>query len=57
MRVAFGRLGWRPAEFWASTMTELFEGMNGWNEANGVEEKPPAPSDDEMAELLAKYGN
>ncbi|MBC7148071.1 MAG: phage tail assembly chaperone [Rhizobium sp.] len=57
MRIAFGRLGWRPAEFWASTMTELFEGMNGWNEANGVEEKPPAPSDDEMAELLAKYGN
>lgn len=57
MKTAFGALGWRPVDFWSATLTEFYQAINGWNDANGVEEKPAAPSEDEMAELLEKYGS
>lgn len=56
MRIGIGGLSWRPADFWAATMTEFFEAINGRNEAQGAEEETSAPKPDEMAELLAKYG-
>ncbi|WP_310299688.1 phage tail assembly chaperone [Rhizobium sp. BE258] len=56
MRIGLGGLGWRPAEFWAATLTEFFEAINGHNEAQEPEHPEKAPSADEMAELMAKYG-
>ncbi|MBD9636082.1 phage tail assembly chaperone [Ensifer sp. ENS07] len=56
MRVALGGLGWRPADFWAATMTEFFEAIHGRNEANGVDADTSAPTSGEMDALLAKYG-
>jgi hypothetical protein len=56
MRTALGGLGWRPADFWEATMTEFFEAIRGHNEAQGGETEPAAPSENEMAGLLAKYG-
>ncbi|QND13435.1 phage tail assembly chaperone [Rhizobium leguminosarum bv. trifolii] len=56
MRTGLGGLGWRPADFWSATLTEFFEAINGHNEAQGGEEPTAAPSEDEMAALVAKYG-
>ncbi|MNI14895.1 hypothetical protein D3C73_681740 [compost metagenome] len=63
MRIGIGGLKWRPADFWSSTMTEFFEAINGHNEAQGGDDqgKPAAspsaaPTNREMAALLAKYG-
>jgi len=56
MRIGFGGLQWRPADFWGSTLTEFFQAIHGRNEANGAEDKPKAPTKGEMAELLAGYG-
>ena len=57
MRNGLGGLGWRPAEFWAATLTEFFEAINGHNEAQGVEQTETAPpSEGEIAALVARYG-
>jgi hypothetical protein len=57
MRVGIGGLKWRPADFWAATMTEFFEAIHGHNEAQaGEEKKSDAPTANEMAELMARYG-
>ncbi|WP_442135197.1 phage tail assembly chaperone [Rhizobium leguminosarum] len=56
MRTGLGGLGWRPADFWAATLTEFFEAINGHNEAQGGEEQTAAPSEVEVAALVAKYG-
>ena len=56
MRIGIGGLGWRPADFWDATMTEFFEAIHGYNEAQGGESKPAAPTQNEMDALLAKYG-
>ncbi|MBY5698522.1 phage tail assembly chaperone [Rhizobium leguminosarum] len=57
MRTGLGGLGWRPADFWSATLTEFFEAINGHNEAQGGgEDSTTAPSVDEVAALVAKYG-
>lgn len=56
MRIGLGGLGWRPVDFWAATLTEFFEAIKGHNEAQGAEEPAAAPSADELAALVAKYG-
>jgi hypothetical protein len=56
MRIGIGGLGWRPADFWDATITEFFEAIRGHNEAQGGEDSPSAPSENEMASLIAKYG-
>ena len=57
MRIGIGGLKWRPADFWTATLTEFFDGIQGHNEAQGIEEKnSEAPNDRELQALLAKYG-
>lgn len=56
MQGAFGFLKWTPDVFWSSTLTEYFRAIDGHNAANGGEKKIDAPTDDEMGDLLAKYG-
>jgi len=56
LRIALGGLKWRPADFWDATLTEFFEAINGHNEAQGGDAEPEAPTDREMAALMAKYG-
>lgn len=57
MRIGIGGLKWRPADFWSATMTEFFEAIHGHNDAQGGEEKKSeAPTPNDMAALLAKYG-
>jgi len=48
-------LGWKPAEFWAATLTEFFLAIHGHNDAQGGDTDVAPPSDDEMAKLLARY--
>lgn len=56
MKIGIGGLKWRPADFWAATLTEFFDGINGHNESEGGETKADAaPTQDEMAALVAKY--
>jgi hypothetical protein len=50
------RAGLETGRFWSATLTEFFEAINGHNEAQGAEETAKAPSEDEMAALVAKYG-
>ncbi|MDI7923406.1 phage tail assembly chaperone [Ferirhizobium litorale] len=56
MKTAFGALGWKPAEFWDSTLTEFFQAIEGWNEANGVEKKAGPPTEDDLESLAKRYG-
>jgi len=56
MKSAFGALGWRPAEFWASTVTEFFQAIEGWNLANGAKPTVSPPSEDEVEDLVRRYG-
>ena len=36
MRHGLGVLRWSPSEFWAATPTELYRGIEGWQECHGV---------------------
>jgi hypothetical protein len=50
------KIGWRPVDFWPSTMREFFDAIDAQNEMNGEEDEASAPSDNEMQKLIAKYG-
>ena len=55
--LAYGVLGWSPADFANATIRDLSDGMAGWARANGAEENTKvAPTDDEMEWLLKNYG-
>jgi hypothetical protein len=54
--VAFGGLGWTPATFWASTLTEFTLAAKGKAEANGVKKSVKPPSQSEIDDLIKKYG-
>ena len=56
MRAAFGALKWTPAVFWASSLTEFLDAIEGLNEANGGEKADQPPSDEALDDLVAKYG-
>lgn len=56
MRGAFGFLKWTPEAFWASTLTEYFMAIEGHNEANGSKKNVDAPSEDDIARLVERYG-
>lgn len=56
MKGAFGALQWTPETFWRSTLTEYINAIEAFNEMHGGEKEPEAPTEDEMAKLLAKYG-
>lgn len=52
-----GALHWTPDVFWRATITEYMIAIEGFNELNGAGgEKESGPSDDDMANLLARYG-
>jgi len=58
MKTGIGGLGWRPADFWDSTLTEFFLAIKGNNEVNGADDEVSAgPTKDELATLVARYGN
>ena len=55
--IAFGVLGWKPQEYWQSTLTEFFAAYDGWAEANGVKKaKGSKLTKEEQAEVRRKYG-
>lgn len=57
MRIGIGGLKWRPSDFWEATLTEFFDGIQGHNEAQGVEESDTAaPNERELEALISKYG-
>ena len=37
MEVAFGVVGWSPAEFWSATPLELRYALRGWKRTQGVD--------------------
>ncbi|WP_107327188.1 phage tail assembly chaperone [Agrobacterium pusense] len=55
-KIAFGGLGWTPGIFWASSLTEFTLAAKGKAEANGAKKSVAPPSDEEMDELIKKYG-
>lgn len=56
MKAAFGPLQWKPDVFWSATLTEYILAIEAFNEMHGGEKKPDAPTEDEMASLLERYG-
>ena len=56
MRDAFGVLHWTPEAFWRSTLTEYMAAIQGFNEANGGGKKADAPTEDDVAKLVERYG-
>lgn len=48
-------LQWKPADFWPATLAEFFDAIDAANEARG-EDGDRAPSQDEVAKLIARYG-
>ncbi|MBN8974560.1 MAG: phage tail assembly chaperone [Rhizobiales bacterium] len=56
LRTALGALQWRPAEFWRATLTEFFIAVDVYNERNAGPDDVAAPTSDEMADLLARFG-
>lgn len=48
-------MGWTARQVDDLSQWELHQAVDGWLEANGVEEKPEAPTDEEHEALLAKY--
>lgn len=56
MRTGFGGLKWRPDDFWAATLTEFFDAIDGHNEAQGGKTKGRPPSDAEVEALVTRYG-
>lgn len=55
MKGAFGALQWKPETFWRATITEYVTAIEAFNIMHG-KDKPSAPTGDEMAKLLEKYG-
>jgi hypothetical protein len=49
-------MGWRPAEFWQVTVTEFFDAVDIFNEMHADPDKTDPPDENEMANLLEKYG-
>jgi hypothetical protein len=56
MRAAFGALKWTPTVFWAATLTEFLDAIEGLNEANGGKKADEAPSEEALDDLVARYG-
>lgn len=56
MRIGLGGLGWPPQVFWDSTLTEFCEAIEGKNEASGGKREVAAPSDEDLQELIKRYG-
>lgn len=50
-------LGWRPRTFWRSTVTEFAEATEAHIEAHSAASGSDAPTEDEVAALVSRYGN
>nr|MDX8318191.1 phage tail assembly chaperone [Agrobacterium sp. rho-8.1] len=55
-KVAFGGLGWMPQTFWSATLTEFILAAHGWSEANGAKKEIEPPSENQLDDLIKKYG-
>lgn len=54
MRLGLGVLKWPPSEFWEATPTELYRGIEGWQECHGLgpdSKQAGRLSEEEVAEL------
>jgi hypothetical protein len=49
-------MSWRPADFWAATVTEFFDAADAFSEMHADPKAVDAPDEAEMAALLEKYG-
>jgi hypothetical protein len=50
------KIGWRPADFWPSTLVEFFDCIDAHNEEQGEETEPAGMSQDAVAAAFAKFG-
>lgn len=50
------KIGWRPADFWKATLSEFFDAVDAFNEMHADHDAVEAPTKDEMADLLSRYG-
>lgn len=58
MRHGLGVLGWSPSEFWRATPVELYRGLEGWQESNGVDPADATPESmtlDELHNLMDRF--
>ena len=57
MRLSVVALGWRPAEYWAASLTELFDAFEAVSDARQSSTGgATTPTSDEMTALMEKYG-
>lgn len=50
-----GALGWSPSEFWAATLHECFEAIEGLAEFNGAKPPPAPPAKAKVDEMVLKF--
>jgi hypothetical protein len=50
-------MGWTPQQVGDCSLWEFQAGLAGWLRANGSEDKPTAPTDEEHDDLVAKYSD
>jgi hypothetical protein len=50
-------LQWSPKDFWDATVTELYSGIEGWKESQGIEVKQPLSSKDvdDLKAMMERY--
>lgn len=49
-------MGFDPSLVDAMSLWQFLACLDGWKAANGVEEKPPAPSADEFHDMVSRLG-
>ncbi|MFS2324612.1 phage tail assembly chaperone [Brucella sp. H1_1004] len=54
---AFGVLRWTPDTFWNSSLSEFLSALEGFAIARGGKKQIDAPSQDQLDDLISKYGS
>tara|TARA_B100000519_G_scaffold203105_2_gene224107 strand:+ start:812 stop:985 length:174 start_codon:yes stop_codon:yes gene_type:complete len=54
MEICLGMIGWKPKEFWESSLHEIFPAIDGFIEFNGGAKEKPLTSS-ELKDLMELY--
>ena len=55
MRLGLGVLRWSSAQFWSSTVVELYSAIEGWQDSHGVERAGKGPTPKELKDLMERF--
>jgi len=54
MEICLGMIGWKPKDFWTSSLTEVYAAIKGFTEFNGGNQQKPMTSK-ELDNLMELY--